>query len=96
MKTVVERVRVHRALRPLSELLRECIQASGQRWHLPQSETRGQDRDKVCFLIILCALENGKKEFVPIRDGHRESLSSCMDLLLDYKRTGPHRKAPRS
>lgn len=42
----------------------------------------------MCFLVIMGALENGKKELLGILDGYRESKSSWMELLLDLKQRG--------
>jgi putative transposase len=46
------------------------------------------DTSKMCFLVIMGALENGKKELVAILDGYRESKSSWLELLLSVKQRG--------
>ena len=46
------------------------------------------DTHKMCFLVIMGALENGKKELVAILDGYRESKSSWLELLLSVKQRG--------
>jgi putative transposase len=46
------------------------------------------DTSRMCFLVIMGALENGKKELLGILDGYRESKSSWMELLLDLKQRG--------
>jgi len=46
------------------------------------------DTNKMCFLVIMGALENGKKELVAILDGYRESKSSWLELLLSVKQRG--------
>ena len=46
------------------------------------------DTNKMCFLVIMGALENGKKELVAILDGYRESKSSWLELLLNIKQRG--------
>ena len=46
------------------------------------------DTSRMCFLIVMGALENGKKELVAILDGYRESKSSWLELLLDLKQRG--------
>jgi putative transposase len=46
------------------------------------------DTNRMCFLIIMGALENGKKELLAILDGYRESKSSWMELLFDLKERG--------
>ncbi|OPX94226.1 MAG: Transposase, Mutator family [Syntrophorhabdus sp. PtaB.Bin006] len=46
------------------------------------------DTNKMCFLIIMGAREDGKKELVAILDGYRESKSSWMEVLLDIKKRG--------
>jgi len=46
------------------------------------------DTNRMCFLIIMGALENGKKELVAILDGYRESKSSWVEVLLNVKQRG--------
>jgi putative transposase len=41
-----------------------------------------------CLLVIIAATPEGKKEFVGIADGVRESAQSWSELLLDLKRRG--------
>jgi putative transposase len=44
--------------------------------------------DAQCLLVIIGATPEGKKEFVGITDGVRESAQSWRELLLDLKRRG--------
>jgi len=46
------------------------------------------DRDRPCMLVLMGALENGKKELIAIIDGHRESKVSWLTLLRGLKRQG--------
>ncbi len=46
------------------------------------------ENKRQCFLIIIGALENGKKELVGLMDGYRESKLSWMELLSDCKQRG--------
>jgi len=46
------------------------------------------DTNRMCFLVMMGALENGKKELVAILDGYRESKSSWLELLLSVKQRG--------
>jgi transposase-like protein len=46
------------------------------------------DTKKMCFLIVMGTLENGKKELIAILDGYRESKYSWLELLLDLKQRG--------
>ncbi|HXK36351.1 MAG TPA: IS256 family transposase [Candidatus Paceibacterota bacterium] len=46
------------------------------------------DRDRPCMLVLMGALEDGKKELVGIHDGHRESKASWLTLLRGLKRQG--------
>ena len=43
---------------------------------------------KLCSLVIIGVDEHGKKEFLSIVDGMRESTTSWHDMLLDLKRRG--------
>ena len=44
--------------------------------------------DRPCLLVIIGALENGKKELVAIHDGVRESKLSWQEVLQDLKKRG--------
>lgn len=44
--------------------------------------------DRPCVLVIIGALEDGKKEVIAIEDGERESYLSWKNLLLSLKRRG--------
>lgn len=44
--------------------------------------------DRSCILVIIGVTEDGKKELVAVRDGHRESEISWQDVLMDLKRRG--------
>jgi putative transposase len=44
--------------------------------------------DRLCVLVIIGALENGKKEIVAIHDGQRESKISWKEVLQDLKKRG--------
>jgi transposase-like protein len=46
------------------------------------------DTNRMCFLIVMGARENGKKELVAILDGYRESKSSWLEVLLNLKQRG--------
>jgi len=46
------------------------------------------DTSRMCFLVVMGALENGKKELVAILDGYRESKSSWLEVLLSLKQRG--------
>jgi hypothetical protein len=45
--------------------------------------------DAQCILVIIGATSDGKKEFVGLTDGVRESALSWKELPLDLKRRGP-------
>lgn len=47
--------------------------------------------DRPCMLVIMGALEDGKKELVAVYDGHRESKESWLWVLRDLKARGLHR-----
>lgn len=44
--------------------------------------------DRPCLLVLIGAREDGKKEFLAIHDGHRESALSWKEVLMDLKRRG--------
>ena len=44
--------------------------------------------DRICFLVILGALPNGKKELIAIHNGYRESKISWTEVLENLKRRG--------
>lgn len=44
--------------------------------------------DRQCLLVIVGATEDGKKEFVALQDGYRESEQSWIEVLLDLKSRG--------
>jgi transposase-like protein len=46
------------------------------------------NEERPCLLVIIGALENGKKELVAIHDGIRESKLSWKEVLQDLKRRG--------
>jgi transposase-like protein len=46
------------------------------------------EKDRPCMLVLMGALENGKKEIVAIWDGLRESKASWLNVLRDLKRRG--------
>lgn len=46
------------------------------------------DDDRQCILVIIGATESGKKEFVAIEDGYRESEQSWTEVLLDLRHRG--------
>lgn len=46
------------------------------------------DQDRVCTLVILGTLADGRKELVSVVDGYRESSLSWKELLLDLKKRG--------
>ncbi len=44
--------------------------------------------DRLCWLVMVGARLDGKKELVAISDGYRESTESWAELLRDLKRRG--------
>jgi putative transposase len=46
------------------------------------------DTNRICFLVVMGALENGKKELLAILDGYRESKSSWLEVLSNLKERG--------
>lgn len=46
------------------------------------------DESKHCILIVIGATEDGKKEFVAIHDGYRESEQSWKEVLFDLQARG--------
>jgi len=46
------------------------------------------DKDRPCILVVMGALENGKKELVAVWDGERESKLSWLTVLRELKRRG--------
>ncbi len=46
------------------------------------------EEDRTCILVLMGAIEDGKKELIAIQDGYRESEQSWKSLLLDVKRRG--------
>jgi transposase-like protein len=46
------------------------------------------DDAKQCILVIIDVIEHGKKEFIAIEDGYRESEQSWSELLLRIKAQG--------
>jgi len=46
------------------------------------------DTNRICFLIVMGAREDGKKELLAILDGYRESKSSWLEVLLNLKGRG--------
>lgn len=51
---------------------------------------RLEDSDSQCFLVIMGATKDGKKELVAIGEGARESEQAWREVLLDLKRRGLH------
>jgi putative transposase len=49
---------------------------------------RSADTERQCFLIIMGATPDGKKELVAIHDGIREDEQSWKEILLDLKKRG--------
>ena len=47
--------------------------------------------DRPCFLVIIGATADGKKELIGLMDGERESSCSWKSLLMDLKNRGLHR-----
>ena len=45
-------------------------------------------RERPCILVIVGALEDGRKEIVALEDGERESALSWLEVLRDLKRRG--------
>jgi transposase-like protein len=46
------------------------------------------DNADLCILVIIGVTDSGKKEFVAIEDGYRESTQSWLEVLRDLKRRG--------
>jgi putative transposase len=46
------------------------------------------DANRICFLIVMGARQDGTKELLAILDGYRESKSSWLEVLLDLKHRG--------
>jgi putative transposase len=46
------------------------------------------EEDRQCLLVLMGATKEGKKELIAMTDGHRESVESWRELLLDIKRRG--------
>lgn len=46
------------------------------------------DKDRPCMLVLMGALENGKKELVAVLDGYRESKASWLTVLRGLKSQG--------
>jgi putative transposase len=46
------------------------------------------DEARQCILVIIGVTEQGRKEFVAIEDGYRESEQSGLELLVDMKKRG--------
>ena len=46
------------------------------------------DDERSCILVLMGALEDGRKELIAVVDGHRESKLSWQELLADLKRRG--------
>jgi putative transposase len=44
--------------------------------------------DRPCLLVLIGALEDGRKEVIAIHDGHRESKLSWKEVLTDLKQRG--------
>ena len=46
------------------------------------------DDERSCILVLMGALEDGRKEIVAVQDGYRESKQSWKELLADLKKRG--------
>lgn len=46
------------------------------------------DAAKQCILVVIGVTEHGRKNFIAIEDGYRESDQSWSDLLLRIKKQG--------
>ena len=46
------------------------------------------DDERSCILVLMGALEDGRKELIAVQDGYRESKESWKELLADLKRRG--------
>jgi transposase-like protein len=46
------------------------------------------ENSKMCFLVLMGALEDGSKELIGVLDGYRESKSSWQMLILDLQERG--------
>ena len=53
----------------------------------------GLEKDKVCLLVALAALTDGRKVFIAIQPGHRESTESWSEMVRHLKARGL--RAPR-
>ena len=50
------------------------------------------DGSKLCALVVMGVNEQGRKEFLAIEDGERESAQSWREVLLDLKSRGMNDK----
>jgi transposase-like protein len=48
----------------------------------------GLEKEKAALLVVLAALSDGRKEFVAVVPGHRESTEAWAEVLRDLKRRG--------
>ena len=48
----------------------------------------GLEKDKAAMLVVMAGLADGRKEFVSLVPGHRESSSSWAEVMRDLKRRG--------
>lgn len=48
----------------------------------------GLEKDKAALLVVIAGLADGRKEYVAIVPGHRESASAWADVLRDLKQRG--------
>jgi putative transposase len=46
------------------------------------------DDERSCILVLMGALEDGRKEIIAVQDGYRESKQSWQELLADLKQRG--------
>jgi transposase-like protein len=46
------------------------------------------EEDRQCFLVLMGATADGRKELIAVLDGHRESEQSWYELLVDVKKRG--------
>jgi putative transposase len=46
------------------------------------------DDERSCILVLMGALEDGRKEIIAVQDGYRESKQSWKELLADLKQRG--------
>src|SRR5690606_40523162 len=55
---------------------------------LPILRLEDEANQKQCFLVLMGATPDGRKELIAVQDGYRESEQSWLELLTDLKQRG--------